>query len=87
MDNNAVALAAIALAASMVTGFLALIRGALKDLVRANERIADEAKARNGQTAEGLLHLAELVTATAKHSDEQALLNQRALEAFSKEQK
>lgn len=51
-------LAAIALAGTICTGFFALLRGALKDLTKSNERIADEAKQRNG-------HLADLIVKTA----------------------
>lgn len=61
MDSNAVALAAIALAGTITTGFFALLSKLSKSLdgvTESNKRIADEAKQRNG-------HLADLIIKTA----------------------
>lgn len=61
MDNT-VALAAIALATTITTGFFALMGKLSKSMDRltdSNTRIADEAKQRNG-------HLAELVIKTTQ---------------------
>ena len=60
--DNAVALASIALAGTMATGFFALINKLTKTMDRvaeATERTAKEAKERNG-------HLAKLVVQTAE---------------------
>lgn len=62
MDNNTVALAAIALAGTITTGFFALLSKlsrSIDKMTLSNDKIADEAKKRNG-------HLEDLVITTAK---------------------